>query len=264
EFERWTTWQEDESRTRREDTITLEQGVQAEVAGLHREIQTAPDLASLKTKVQARLDSVAQQLLTFRAAEERRQSEQERRARELRQEVVTLRQRTDELSKLCADQENRLMLDSLTGVHSRYAYERRLEEEYQRWRRHGQPLTFSIWDIDHFKRINDAHGHDAGDRLLRGVADILGRHKRAGDFLARIGGEEFVLLLPETPAAMASAVVEKLRAAIATASFRHRGEAVPVTVSCGLTEFRDGDSAISAYERADRALYLAKERGRNR
>src|SRR5690606_30947913 len=125
-------------------------------------------------------------------------------------------------------------------------------------------LTFSIWDIDHFKRINDAHGHDAGDRLLRGVADILGRHKRAEDFLARIGGEEFVLLLPMTPIDTAMSVAEKLRGAVATTAFRHRGDSVPVTVSCGLTEFRAGDTLTSAYERADRALYHAKERGRNR
>ena len=91
------------------------------------------------------------------------------------------------------------MIDSLTGVHSRYAYERRLAEEFQRWQRHSQPLSFSIWDIDLFKRVNDSYGHEAGDRLLRGVADLFGRNKRAEDFLARIGGEEFVLLLPMTP-----------------------------------------------------------------
>jgi diguanylate cyclase len=156
------------------------------------------------------------------------------------------------------------MLDSLTGVHSRYAYEQRLEEEYQRWQRHAQPLTFSIWDVDLFKRINDTCGHDAGDRLLRGIADILGRHKRVEDFLARIGGEEFVLLLPMTSLEAAKNVAEKLRAAVENAVFRHHGAPVPVTISCGLTEFRAGDTPTSVYERADRALYQAKAQGRNR
>ena len=112
--------------------------------------------------------------------------------------------------KLCAEQETRLMADSLTGVHSRYAYERRLEEEFQRWQRHSQPLSFSIWDIDLFKGINDSYGHEAGDRLLRGVADLFARNKRAEDFLARIGGEEFVLLLPMTTLDAAKSVGGKV------------------------------------------------------
>jgi diguanylate cyclase len=218
----------------------------------------------LKTKVQARLDNVAQQLRDFRRKEDKRHAEDERRAGELAKEVAKLRGRTDELVKICAEQESRLMVDSLTGVHSRYAYERRLDEEFQRWRRHSQPLSFSIWDIDLFKRVNDSYGHDAGDRLLRGVADLFGRNKRAEDFLARIGGEEFVLLLPMTTLDAAKAVAEKLRSSVETAAFRHRGEPVAVTISCGLTEFRAGDTPTAVYERADRALYEAKAQGRNR
>jgi diguanylate cyclase len=156
------------------------------------------------------------------------------------------------------------MTDSLTNTHSRYAYQRRLDEEVQRWQRHSQPLSFSIWDIDFFKRVNDTYGHDAGDRLLRGVADLFDRNKRAEDFLARLGGEEFVLLLPMTSLEAAKNVAEKLRAAVAHAAFHHHGKAVPVTISCGLTEFRAGDTPAVVYERADRALYEAKAAGRNR
>jgi diguanylate cyclase len=125
-------------------------------------------------------------------------------------------------------------------------------------------LSFSIWDIDLFKRINDSFGHDAGDRLLRGVADLIASNKRAEDFLARIGGEEFVLLLPVTTLEAASVVAEKLRHVIDGAAFRHHGEPVRVTISAGLTDFRAGDTPASVYERADRALYQAKQQGRNR
>jgi diguanylate cyclase len=227
-------------------------------------MDASPDVTTLKSKVQTRLDTVAQHLLTFRKNEERRHAENEKRTLELRSEVSKLKTRTEELGKLCADQENRLMIDALTGAHSRYAYESRLEEEFQRWQRHRQPLTFTIWDIDSFKRINDEFGHEAGDRLLHGVAEIMGSNKRAEDFLARIGGEEFVLLLPMTPLAFAQSVAEKLRRAIETAVFRHHGVDVPVTISCGLTEFRAGDTPSAVYERADRALYEAKAQGRNR
>jgi diguanylate cyclase len=264
EFEDWSTWQEGEAKSRQADTLGLESTVTAEMRGLTKEVEDSRDLAALKVKVQSRLDTVAQQLVAFRDSEGRRLAESERRAVELKRELTKLKGRTTELIRLCADQENRLMLDSLTGVHSRYAYEQRLEEEFQRWQRHAQPLTFSIWDVDFFKRINDTCGHDAGDRLLRGIADILGHHKRVEDFLARIGGEEFVLLLPMTASDAAKSVADKIRAAVERTEFRHHGQPVPVTISCGLTEFRKGDTPTVVYERADAALYEAKQQGRNR
>jgi diguanylate cyclase len=264
EFENWTRWQTDVAKSRRDDTFNLEHTVQAELVTLEQEVVLSPDLEYLKTKVKSRLDTVASQLLEFRHNEERRQAEDEQRATELRKEVAKLKGKTDDLIKVCAEQEARLMIDSLTGAHSRYAYDRRLEEEFQRWQRQSQPLSFAVWDIDHFKRVNDSFGHEAGDRLLRGVADLLGRHKRAEDFLARLGGEGFVLLLPMTPLEAAVAVAEKLRIAIEATAFRHHGEPVSVTISSGLTEFRAGDTPTTVYERADRAMYQAKEQGRNR
>jgi diguanylate cyclase len=264
EFEDWTRWQAGAAQSRRDDTAELSLAVQAEMVHLQQDVTTSPDLDYLKTKVRARLDKVARELMEFRHKEAERHAEDERRASELNREISKLKGRTDELAKLCADQEARLMIDSLTNAHSRYAYERRLEEEFQRWQRHAQPLSFSIWDIDLFKRVNDSYGHEAGDRLLRGVADLIMRNKRAEDFLARIGGEEFVLLLPMTTLEAAAGVADKLRVVIETASFRHHGEPVRVTVSAGITDFRAGDTPTSVYERADRALYQAKQQGRNR
>jgi diguanylate cyclase len=264
DFEDWTRWQAGAAQGRRDDTAELSLAVQAEMVHLQQDVTTSPDLDYLKTKVRARLDKVARELMEFRHKEAERHAEDERRASELNREISKLKGRTDELAKLCVEQEARLMIDSLTNAHSRYAYERRLEEEFQRWQRHAQPLAFSIWDIDLFKRVNDSYGHEAGDRLLRGVTDLIMRNKRAEDFLARIGGEEFVLLLPMTTLEAAVGVADKLRAVIEMASFRHHGEPVRVTVSAGLTDFRAGDTPTSVYERADRALYQAKQQGRNR
>ena len=264
EFENWASWQAGTARSRHDDTVGLEQTVQVEMQVLHQEVASSPDLAYLKTRVQARLDGVANQLREFRHKEEKRHAEDERRASDLRSEVAKLKGRTAELTEICAEQETRLMIDSLTGTHSRYAYERRLDEEFQRWQRHSQPLAFSIWDIDSFKRINDSFGHEAGDRLLRGVADLFARSKRGEDFLARIGGEEFVLLLPMTTLEAATSVAEKLRKTVETAAFHHHGQPVAVTISCGLTDFRAGDTPTAVFERADRALYEAKGQGRNR
>ena len=219
------------------------------------------ELNDLRREV--RLDNITRDLLEFRCNDARRQDEHERRASELSKEIADLKSRTDELIKLCAEQEARLMIDALTGCHSRYAYERRLEEEFQRWQRHSQPLTFCVWDIDLFKRVNDSYGHEAGDRLLRAVAELFSQNKRAEDFLARIGGEEFALLLPMTTLEAATTVAEKLRGVVEAAAFTHHGEPVQVTVSAGLTEFRTGDTLTTVYERADGALYQAKHKGRN-
>ncbi|HEY3519372.1 MAG TPA: GGDEF domain-containing protein [Gammaproteobacteria bacterium] len=263
DIERWTRWQAGAAQSRRADAVGLELTVQAETARLRCEVVTSPSLGHLKAKVQVRLDNITRELLEFRRNDARRQNVHERRASELSKEIAELKSRTDELIKLCAEQEARLMIDALTGCHSRYAYERRLEEEFQRWQRHTQPLTFAVWDIDLFKRVNDSYGHEAGDRLLRAVAELFAQNKRAEDFLARIGGEEFALLLPMTTLEAATTVAEKLRCVVEAAAFRHHGEPVQVTVSAGLTEFRAGDTPTTVYERADGALYQAKQLGRN-
>jgi diguanylate cyclase len=262
-LESWACWRVGAAQSRRDDAAGLELSVKAETDRLRQERMTSPALGQLKTKMQARLDAVTRELLEFRQSEARRQDEHERRVGELSREMAELKSRTDDLIKLCAEQEARLMIDSLTGCHSRYAYERRLTEEFQRWQRHSQPLTFSIWDIDLFKRVNDSYGHEAGDRLLRGVAALFTENKRSEDFLARIGGEEFALLLPMTTLEAAASVAEKLRRVVEAAAFRHHGEPVQVTMSAGLTDFRVGDTPTTVYERADRALYQAKQQGRN-
>jgi diguanylate cyclase len=263
-LEAWTSWQTGAAESRRNDTLGLEQSVETEMHRLLRDVDQSPDIDAIKSKVQARLDAVTTQIKTFRESEERRNAESEQRSEQLRQEVSRLKTRTDELAELCASQEKRLMLDPLTGAHSRYAYDRRLSEEHQTWLRHGRPLTYTIWDLDGFKRINDQLGHDAGDRLLRAVAELLTRSKREPDFLARLGGEEFVLLLPSTPLADGLIAAEKLRKTIEAATFQHKGQREKVTISCGLTEFRAGDTPDAVYDRADRALYAAKQQGRNR
>jgi diguanylate cyclase len=263
-LEAWTSWHSGAAQTRRDDTLGLERSVESEMGQLLRDVDQSPDIDALKSKVQTRLDTVTKQLHEFRKNEERRSAESEQRSTQLTQEVGRLKARTHELTEICATQEKRLMLDPLTGAHSRYAYEQRLVEEHQSWLRHGRPLTYTIWDLDGFKRINDQLGHEAGDRLLRAISDLLARNKREPDFLARLGGEEFVLLLPDTTLDAGLIVAEKLRKIIEAATFQHKGQRERVTISCGLTEFRSDDTPEVVYARADAGLYAAKDQGRNR
>lgn len=155
--------------------------------------------------------------------------------------------------------------DALTDLNNRRHFSEMLDKEIARAVRHGRPLTLCIVDVDLFKPVNDRYGHIAGDEVLRQIAVLLHRHARNDDIPARIGGEEFAVLLPECDPGAACGFAERLRTAIAEAVFTPGGEAQRITVSIGvaaLSPERDTRSRLMAA--ADAALYRAKSEGRNR
>jgi diguanylate cyclase len=174
-----------------------------------------------------------------------------------------LEQETQELQVMLSENRAKLLYDALTGVYSRMAYDERIQQEMARWSRYQTPFSYVILDIDHFKRINDNYGHNAGDKALKIVAQLMLTYVRKSDYVFRIGGEEFVLLLTSTPADKADILVKKMRAGIAASSFHFKGEPVNLTLSAGITETRSSDNVESIYERADKALYKAKNSGRD-
>jgi diguanylate cyclase (GGDEF)-like protein len=156
--------------------------------------------------------------------------------------------------------------DELTGLPNRRMMLRRLDAEIDRARRFAHPVSVVAIDIDHFKILNDTRGHPTGDAALRVVAEILGGNVRRVDLVARMGGEEFLVLLPESTTAEAATVAEKLRQAIAARDVPG-GDTQPaghLTISLGVATLRDGEASAALLERADRALYAAKRRGRDR
>jgi len=158
------------------------------------------------------------------------------------------------------------LTDALTGLANRRAFREALESELARVARHGRPARLLFLDLDHFKAVNDTHGHAVGDEVLEGFSVVLKRGCRRGDLAARVGGEEFALLLPATGRASAALVAERVRRVV---EFRPLGRAVPVpvTVSIGVVGTEDlpgGASADELLRRADAALYRAKGEGRNR
>lgn len=156
--------------------------------------------------------------------------------------------------------------DTLTGLLNRRAFEDRWQGEVARARRYGRPISIAAIDIDYFKQFNDTYGHVAGDAALTSVSRVIRSRVRAGDFAARIGGEEFVVALPETNAANALVMAEQLRRAIAENPIRianHRG-AVNVTISIGVASWPEhGEEITRLLERADNRLYEAKLAGRD-
>jgi len=157
--------------------------------------------------------------------------------------------------------------DTLTQVHNRLYFEHRLVAEWSRAAREGTPLSVLIIDLDHFKSINDTHGHPFGDRCLTAAAQALrGALHRSGDVLARYGGEEFAALLPGTDAQAAHSVAERLRQSVAAIALTHEGKAVTLACSIGASTLVPApmSSPSTAVSRADKALYQAKQQGRNR
>jgi diguanylate cyclase (GGDEF)-like protein len=174
-------------------------------------------------------------------------------ARRMKHLQDELRARNEELERLATT-------DVLTGLHNRRSAQTQLEVAISRAARHETPLTALLIDVDHFKRINDVHGHEAGDEVLRELAERLGDALRREDVCGRWGGEELLVLLGDTDADRAAAAAEKLRELIAGAPFT--GAALPVTVSIGLAEWQ-GDKSDALVRRADAALYKAKAAGRD-
>ncbi|RYZ70797.1 MAG: GGDEF domain-containing protein [Lysobacteraceae bacterium] len=154
--------------------------------------------------------------------------------------------------------------DALTDLHNRRHFIDMVGKEIARAMRHQRELAMCIIDVDLFKPVNDQHGHISGDNVLRQIAGILQRHVRSDDFAARIGGEEFAVLLPECDAAAAYGFAERLRQSIAGAEFRPGGQATTITVSIGIAHLTpDRDTCSRMMAAADAALYRAKRQGRN-
>ena len=160
--------------------------------------------------------------------------------------------------------------DALTGLYNRRHLDERLGSELAAAQRHGRPLSLLLVDVDHFKEVNDAHGHLAGDETLKMVAFVLRGAVRKEDVLARYGGEEFVVIARETPLQGARALAERIRRAVERSRCSWQGTelgvtvSIGVTVSVGLTEYAPGRSEREFLQAADRALYAAKQQGRNR
>jgi diguanylate cyclase len=237
--------------------------VMNEVRSLDADIQRADDLAALRERVRGRLNVITNHLQEFRAREGARVSAQLDRTQRMRLRVTDLEREIHGLHKSLQEEQSLRMVDALTGIPNRAAYDDRIRHEFLRWQQENTPISVLAWDIDRFKEINDAYGHSAGDKVLRVIAQHLAQHVRGTDFVARYGGEEFVMILTGTDSSQASSTADKIRAAIENLGFHFHNQPVAVTASCGITTFRGDDTPETIFDRADRALYRAKDSGRN-
>ena len=242
----------------------LDSQLREQVDGLQSSVQGAADVDSLKHILENRLEGLLVTMDEHQHERDRREQDLAGRLQGLAERVASMEQEAQGYREHLEEQRQKAMIDPLTGLPNRAAWSERVEREVLDWQEHGGHLAMAILDLDHFKRINDGYGHLAGDKVLKIVAEQLRKRLRGHDFIARFGGEEFVLLMPQTSPPAAAQVAETLRAAIEACPFHFKGERVVITTSIGLSAFRSGERGDQVLKRADEALYRAKGNGRNR
>lgn len=248
--------------TRRTASNELQSSVRKGMETLEANAESATDLAQLKNSVQSQIGNIRQALDHYQQSEQ----EQSQLATQLEALAGKIKVMEDDAAKnraVLEKQRHKALHDPLTELPNREYYNERAHYEYQRWQRYSRPLTLAVFDIDHFKKINDGHGHQAGDRVLKVIGRSVAKRLREVDFFCRFGGEEFVALMPETSLVDAMPVLDTIRAAIANAAFNYKDQPISITLSIGVTEFKTGDDLETAFARADEALYAAKSSGRN-
>ncbi len=257
----------EQTRIGREDTanssLQLRQSLDSNVSKIQNEVGIARDISQLKENVQKHLNTIKVNIARHKQEEAETEKILVGKYDSIMKELVRSRKQTESLRKQLDDSKRELLRDTLTGVPNRLAYNERVATEFNRWKRTGEPLCLAMWDIDHFKNINDTYGHDAGDRVLKLFAKIIPGRVRKVDLFARMGGEEFLLMMPATSITTALDLNNKLLRTLEKYKFHYKGNLCPVTASVGIAEFEDGLNEEEVLKRADKALYISKNSGRN-
>jgi diguanylate cyclase len=241
----------------------LDLSVSEQMNELRISSSSATKLEPLKAVINQRLETITKEIHEHNQEETVQRKKTEEQLEELKLKVKVMESESNDLKLKLKIANTKALRDSLTGLPNRLAYQERLETELARWKRYQSPLSLIIWDIDHFKNINDTFGHKAGDKVLALIAKQLSANCRETDFISRFGGEEFVMLLPDTGKDSALKLANQLRTIIEKTGFNSNGISITITISCGITEFVENDTHESAFDRADQALYQAKQQGRN-
>ncbi len=245
-------------------SLSLKDSVETGVSSIENTITKSTDLTRLKHDVSTNLIEIRKHVEDYKHAEEEKKDISSQSYAKIIEELSRSQKESEKLQAQLHESKIQLLRDPLTGIANRLAYDERIIVEYNRWKRTNSPLCLALWDLDHFKKINDRYGHGVGDRVLKLFADIIQSRIRKVDLFARVGGEEFTLLMPDTSIENAMNLNNKLRVMLEECNFHYEGRHCRITSSVGIAEFRRGDKAETVLERADKALYQSKNKGRNR
>lgn len=251
------------SKSSTEQQKIREESVTSQMVDLKKSTNDVTQLETLKQLIDKHLAEIAQQIKVNQIKAEIERSKMHGQLHALSGKVKDMHTESNQLKNKLDDAHYQATHDVLTGLPNRLAYDQRLEMELARLKRYKTPLSLLIWDIDLFKGINDQFGHKAGDKTLCLIAKLLKEHCRETDFVSRFGGEEFTMLLSNADAELSLQTANKLRKVVENTAFHSNKKKISITISCGITQFMESDTGQSAFERADSALYKAKQKGRN-
>lgn len=226
-------------------------------------VKGSGELGELSERVVEHLNKLTTTLENFKQEENESEAELKKQLGVLKNKVSEMEKEASQVRTQLAEHHYKATHDSLTGMPNRQAYDERMESEYNRYKRYQSPLSLVVCDVDFFKKINDSYGHLAGDKMLQMIARMLQKNIRDTDFISRIGGEEFTIILPETQLDKAMILANKIRQKVEKTPFHYKEQRIPVTMSFGLSAFKEDDLINDVFERADKALYMAKDSGRN-
>ena len=246
------------------DAMQLSDTMGAQLKAVREDMGDIDSLGALKALIVEKLDCVDDGLATYVETQTERAAEARRSIDNMVVKLQELETETQDLREDLEEQHARVLIDPLTGVLNRAGYVEMGAREIARCKRYDSVFSIGVIDLDLFKQINDTYGHAAGDKVLATVAAKIDEQIRECDIFCRCGGEEFVLILPQTGLADAVTKLNLLRKYVEECKFRYKETPVRVTLSCGTAEFSPNDTLDAVFERADQAMYRAKEYGRNR
>ena len=246
------------------DLKKLNVQIDQQIKELSKNAGEANSFDQLQSLIDTKLQNITESIKIREQIEQKRANELNSTLSVMETKLSKMEERTTFYRGKWLEEKARSETDALTGLPNRGAYDKRFDEEFQRWTRTSEPLCLAVVDIDHFKKINDKYGHSVGDKTLQIVAKTLRKSFRATDYIARYGGEEFACLLIGTDPKELMLPLEKVRKAIESIPFVIRQDRLNITISIGVTALVASDSTQSAFERADKALYEAKATGRNK
>jgi len=256
------------SRQDRIDTVSessmLKDSVEANVDIIQSTVGDAEEINQLKSDVQDHLTEIRKSVEEYQLAETERENMSKQGYAHIIGELARTQKETLMLKEQLHESRQKMLRDPLTGLPNRMAFDERITLEINRCKRNHENICIAMWDIDHFKKVNDTYGHDAGDRVLKLLAQIINTRVRKVDMFSRIGGEEFVLLMPDTSLDNALCLNDQLRDSLANSGFHYDGAPCPITASVGIARIEEYDNSESVMRKADEALYRSKREGRNR
>lgn len=242
---------------------SLDHELRHRLSSIHTDITRNNNLEHLKSSVQDQLDAMVSALDESSVQKREISKGYEQQITALTNQIKSMENESRSMRDSLQHHQAAMQLDALTQVNNLGAFNARLADEINVWRSTCEPLTICLANINNFSEVNDRYGHSAGDRALVLIAKEINAALKQGDFLARYGGDEFILIKPATPVANAMAAINEIADTLQRCKFRHKDELFHLTLSFGVTEFRTDDSTKTLLERVEEALILARSEGHN-